>query len=237
MDYITLPVELPFTLGSSGTVTLPLTLPFVFDSGGKGTVTLPLTLPFSFMAKGRNTIKLPIKETCEYLDERKLYKLPIREAASTNLVKLPVKEYSWMFYGLILEENLIETMRKPLVLMEDVKARILFDMGLKNGTDVNIHWYGDEVPAVEIYKKLLTDEEYELVSTHKWTDDNADMVLGNGEFDIMLKGVNGTGESIPSSLGETSYIEVDVNVQLPVNEKIYSFDIEYTSVYRIDINY
>lgn len=238
---VVIPTVLPTTIGGAGdgTVTLPIVLPMSFGGGVAGKVTLPITLPMSFSQGGSNRkeVKLPTKVTCEFANEKKSVKLPMKEISNAGMVKLPVREVCWVLHGLVLEENIITSIKTPLILIEDIRSRILTETEMVNGTDVRIKWFGDSVPKVEIYKKMLTDEEYDLVSTHEWSEENAVITIGNGDHNIWLKGNNSTGESAVIALGETTYKEVDVTVEIPLNEKIYDFSVENISTYRIEVNY
>lgn len=221
---VKLPVELPFNIEKSGGVNIPLTLPFVFGDVLDGKISLPITLPFKFgeLNDEIKTLKIPTKE---YVEEE-----------GTKTFKIPVIEQSWHFFGLIIDENVIEKMSHNLTIIEDVRSRILTNVKLINRNTVRVEWFGDSVPKVGVYKKMVVDDKFELIKVCEWEDEYLDVSLDNSEYEILLQGLNGTGESGIVSVGETNYLDVKSNINVAINEKIYSFDIDFASEYKININ-
>ncbi|MGL6175103.1 MAG: hypothetical protein ACRC1P_10910 [Cellulosilyticaceae bacterium] len=237
-----LPCNLPFNLGGGGSkgLTLPFRLPGKLGgSSGSGGLKLPFKLPGKLGGNvvQRKSIKLPVVEECIYANETKKVKLPIVETTSIGHIKLPIVEQSWVFYGLVIEENIVRQISNPIVLSEDIKARIIADYEMINGSELKISWYGDRVDRVEIYVKMSLDEEYNKVGSYLWEQNSAVITLGNGEFDILLKGEGETGLSNVKTLGEPTFIEVDIVPEIPENEKIFDIEVKYTSEIQININY
>lgn len=240
---ILLPIEIPVLfqdLTLDGKVRLPATLPVSFTSTSSvAGVTLPITLPVKFGTgqKVRKKVKIPTKIQCEYVHEQCYTKLPLKEVTSLTRVKIPVKEYSWDLKGIILEENIVEAMHKSLTLIEEVRSRILVDVDMLDRNNLRLKWYGDEVPKVEIYKKVEIDEEFtDLVATLDWDEGQCDINIDNNSYDIQVLGVNGTGESSIINVAEPLYYAVKTDIDIAMNEKVYDVDIDLVATYRIDID-
>lgn len=240
MVYVKKPIEtIPFNFENKvGGVKLPIKLPFIFKEYSSG-VTLPLTLPFSFqnMDDKRKSFKIPNKITCEYANEQKQFKLPITEFAHTTVIKIPTNEVAWILQGLIIEENVVSVMKKPLVLLEDIRSRILIDAQLINKNNIKISWYGDKVPQLEIYKKIFVDEEWTKVGVYDWNKGSTVIELDNNEYELKVLGTNSTGESAINTIGESMFVNVDTLVNVSLNEKVYSFDVDFNSIFRIEVNF
>lgn len=238
---VLLPVTLPisFATNSSTGVTLPATLPISFTSSSSTGVTLPVTLPVRFGTgqKVRKKIKIPTKITCEYVNEQCYTKLPLKEVSSLTYAKIPVKEYSWDFKGLILEENIVATMHKSLTIIEEVRSRILVDIEMLDRNNIQLKWYGDAVPKVEVYKKAEIDEVFtDKVATLDWEVGQCDINIDNNSYDIQLLGINGTGESSIINVAEPLYCAVKTDISIAMNEKVYDVDVDLVATYRIDID-
>lgn len=243
---VTLPLTIPFAMSSGGTgkngVTLPVTLPLTFstDIGGVANrVKLPFTLPMSFNTAEitRFIVQVPISITPEFANLHNELKIPLKEQTQTLVVKVPLVEYAMDFKGLIIEETVVGHMRKDITILEDVRARVLFDVELVNRNLVRVSWYGEQVPSVEVRHKMEVDEEWTVVGTFLWNETFAEFYLDNNEHQIMLIGGNGTGESGTGIVGESMYIRIDPTIGILINEKIYNIDINFVSKYHIDVNY
>lgn len=186
---------------------LPITLPVTIGSTGSG-ITLPITLPARF---GGSSARLRIK-------------IPIYETISD-------------FEGIIFEENIVGTFNEPLLLVEDIRSRILVNAELIDSKTVRLHWYGDSVPAIEVYKKLEVDDTYEKVGTYQWRDNYCDITLEVDSYNIKLEGSGNTGQSEEITIGENFYIDILTQLIMPVNEKTYYLDIDFTSRYDIDADF
>lgn len=238
---VLLPVTLPisFATNSSAGVTLPATLPISFANNSSTGVTLPVTLPIRFGTgqKVRKKIKIPTKITCEYVNEQCFTKLPLKEVSSLTYAKIPVKEFSWDLKGLILEENIVATMHKPLTLIEEVRSRILVDVEMLDRNNLRIKWYGDAVPKVEVYKKAEIDEQFtDKVAVLDWGVGECEINVDNNSYDIQLLGINGTGESSIINVAEPLYYAVKTDIDIAMNEKVYDVDVDLVATYRIDID-
>lgn len=218
-------------------VTLPIALPLSFSGIVAGDITLPIVLPVTFGNNivERSTVKMATKVTCYYANLPERIQLKTKEIANTPVIKIPVKEVIWDFYGIIIEENVIALMSQNLTLIEDVRSRILLNADLINRNRVKIGWYGDKVPLVEVYRKIAMDENYTKIGTYKWEDGSVEINLDNNEYDIKLLGSNSTGESGIMSLGEVEHLDVFTNVKVSINEKIYSFDVDLVGQYEIKV--
>lgn len=242
---VTLPIELPITLTggvSSREVTLPITLPLTFPLGRENEgylVKLPVTLPMSFtpMEHVRWVIKVPESVTVEFANIHNELKIPLKEEARPLGIKVPLKEFTMDFKGLIIEENVVATMHKDITILEDIRSRIMFDVELVNRNLVRISWYGEEVPNVEVCHKMEVDEEWTSVGTYGWKDYPVEFTIDNNERQIKLFGGGNTGESGICTIGETMYIHIIPEVGVLVNEKIYNVGIDFKRTFRTNVNY
>lgn len=242
---VTLPIELPITLAggvSSKGVTLPITLPLTFPLGRENEgylVKLPVTLPMSFtpMEHVRWVIKVPESVTVEFANIHNELKIPLKEEARPLGIKVPLKEFTMDFKGLIIEENVVATMHKDITILEDIRSRIMFDVELVNRNLVRISWYGEEVPTIEVCHKMEVDEEWTSVGTYGWKDYPVEFTIDNNERQIKLFGGGNTGESGICTIGETMYIHIIPEVGVLVNEKIYNVGIDFKRTFRTDVNY
>ena len=243
---VQLPILLPMKFGEDvvpeGMVKLPITLPMKFggDTVPEGMVRLPITLPMKFSSGAtgsRRKIQIPTSVTPVEGDFATSTKLPLNETASLTSARLPIRETAWNFKGIIIEENVVGMMSKPLTLIEEVRSRILADVELLNRNTVKVKWFGDEVPEVEVTKKIAVDEEYESVGIYKWSDGEAVFEIDNNEYHIKLIGVRGTGESSAIEIGEATNIDIETQLNILLNEKTYNIRIDNPSQYKIYVNY
>jgi hypothetical protein len=241
---ITLPLTIPFTMSDNGAskgVMLPITLPITFSgSYVKPTrVKIPFSLPMSFDTSEITRVVLYIPTTLEieFANLHQEVKVPLKEVADTKVVKVPLKEYTMDFKGLIIDETIVASMRKDITILEDIRSRILFDVELINRNYVKVTWYGETVPTVEVRHKMEVDEEWTSVGVFNWSDESVEFALDNNEHNIMLIGGNNTGESGTCVIGEASYIRIDPIVGVLINEKIYNVAIDFTREFHVDVNY
>lgn len=217
-------------------IILPIKLPFVFEESVG--LKLPTKLPFMLgVNQNRKSIKLNTVLTCFYANEQKNIRLPITENAKTTLIKFPITEQSWDFVGIIIEENIVDLMEKTLVLIEDIKQRIMVEVEMLNRNQIKIKWFGDSVPKIEILKKNAVDEEYQKISEHEWSEGYSIIELDNSEYDLLVQGINSTGTSGVINLSETNSTDIETDINVFINEKVYSYDLDFASKYRIDINF
>lgn len=242
---VTLPITIPVAMDSSGAskrgVTLPVTLPITFNANGaiENRVKLPITLPMTFNSSeiSRIVIKVPTTFRVEFANLHQELKVPLKEQAHTSVVLVPVKEYVMDFKGIIIEENVVGAMRKDITILEDIRSRILFDVELINRNLVKVSWYGEAVPTVEVQHKMEVDDVWTSVGVFNWGANSVEFALDNNEHQIRLIGGDSTGESGIGVVGETMYIRIDPELGMLINEKIYNVDINFTSKYRVNINY
>ncbi len=242
---VTLPLTIPFTMRDSGGgrngVTLPVTLPFTFSTsfGVENRVKLPITLPMTFNSSEitRVVILIPTSITTEFANLHQELKIPLKEQTQALGLKVPLIEYTMDFRGLIIEENIVDKMRKDITILEDIRSRILFDVELIDRNHVQVSWYGEAVPTVEVRHKMEVDEEWTVVGVYSWNTTSVEFSLDNNEHQIMLIGGNNTGESGTGVVGETMYIRIDPIIGVLINEKIYNVDIDFTKSISVDVNY
>ena len=242
---VTLPLTIPFTMSDSGTskkgVTLPVTLPITFsaDYAVENRVKLPITLPMTFDTAEitRIVVCIPTSIVTEFANLHQVLKVPLTEEAHAKGIKVPLTEFAMDFKGLIVEETIVDKMRKDITLLEDIRSRILFDVELIDRNHVKVSWYGEAVPTIEVRHKMEVDENWTSVGVYNWDDESAEFSLDNNEHQIMLIGGNSTGESGTGIVGETLYIRIDPTIGVLVNEKIYNVNINFTEEYHVDVNY
>ena len=241
---VTLPLTIPFTMsggnGRSG-VTLPVTLPITFSTsmGVENRVKLPITLPMTFDTAEitRIVVCIPTSIISEFANLYQELKVPLKEQAHALGIKVPLVEYTMDFKGLIIEETIVDKMRKDITILEDIRSRILFDVELIDRNHVKVSWYGEAVPTVEVRHKMEVDEEWTVVGVYNWNTTSVEFSLDNNEHQIMLIGGNNTGESGTGIVGETMYIRIDPTIGVLINEKIYNVDIDFTKSISVDVNY
>lgn len=240
---VTLPLTIPFTMSGSGKsgVTLPVTLPLTFSTGLgiENRVKLPIKLPMTFNTSEitRIVVSVPTSIVAEFANLHQELKVPLKEKAQALGVKVPLVEYTMDFKGLIVEETIVDKMRKDITILEDIRSRIMFDVELIDRNHVAISWYGEAVPTVEVRHKMEVDEEWTVVGVYSWNTDSVEFSLDNNEHQIMLIGGNNTGESGTGVVGETMYIRIDPTIGVLINEKIYNVNIDFTKSISVDVNY
>lgn len=219
-----------------GQVTLPITLPFSFvDTRAK--IELPLTLPFVFSTEHKERVekRVPFKEYSLYSRTLKTIKVPLKEAASGLLVKVPISERAYNFEGFILNENVVEKMNSSFSIKEEIRNRVLVDVLMVDRNKLELSWYGERVDEFDIMYKSFVDEEYAVYSTHKWEDKKAVMSLGEDAYHIQIIGKNGSGESFVLEINVSTPLQIKSNATISLNEKIYDIDIDYIDNYRFEV--
>ena len=238
---IELPTTLPvdFSDEHSSSITLPITLPMTFSTERDATVKLPVTLPISFVLRSvvKKSINIPYKENVSTDKYSGTTLLPYKETAIGNVTKIPIKESGWYFPGLILQENVITNVSTQLSLVEDVQALILVDFELLSMNTLKITWYGHSVPSFTIMKKSAIDEEYIESGTYSWSSDYAIVEIGSEEYNIYLQGSSNSGTSAVYTIAGTNDVIVEPNINVALNDKIYELEVNYTSEYRVIIEY
>lgn len=163
-------------------------------------------------------------------------KLPLRETTQVASIKLPLKETVWLLNGFIVEENIIDWKEQHFLLSENIMSRIIIDGEMVDKNHIKFKWYGEEVPKVEVYRRVLGDSYGEPEATLKWDDGEYIMYFDSNAYEIKLMGTNETGESDKIVIGQPQEYDVNVYFELPVNEKYYYVEVEFTSVYKVEVN-
>lgn len=237
---ITLPTDLPtsLTYNNVSGISLPFTLPMSFNSSKKG-ITLPLILPmtFSSIKEKRITSLIPYKETVNLKQYKETSLVPYYESASGQISKIPFKEKAWHFPGLIISENVITEVSQQLNIVENVQALILVNFGLLSTNRLRLTWYGNTVPSFTVMKKSATDEKYSSDGTYDWGETEAIVDIESEDYNVYLQGTSNSGTSAVYTIGGANDVLVEPTVNVALNRKIYTLDIDYTSIYTLDIDY
>lgn len=238
---IKLPITLPMEFKSDEkySIKLPITLPMTFSNGKIATVKLPVTLPMSFTSKSgiKRTIYITYRENVSTEKYHGTTLLPYKEIATGKVTKIPYKETGWYFPGLILSENVITSISSQLNLVENVQALILVDFELMSMNTLKLTWYGHTVPSFTIMKKSAVDETYTESGSYNWSAEYAAVDIESEEYNIYLQGSANSGTSAVYTIAGVNDVIVEPDIDVTVNDKIYELDVNYTSVYRINIEY
>jgi hypothetical protein len=164
-------------------------------------------------------------------------KLPLHESVRVISVKLPLHETIWLLNGFILKENIIQIHTKEIVLLENIKSFITTQVELVDKNHIKLKWFGDSVPKVQVFRRLI-DEEYGTKPYVElpWSPNEYIMPIDANSYVIKVVGIQNTGSGQEYQIGNNQDYDVDMSLQLPINEKHYYFDIDFTSVYRIEVN-
>jgi hypothetical protein len=163
-------------------------------------------------------------------------KLPLKETAIVASIKLPLKETVWVLNGFTVSENIVDWKESKFLVTENVKSRIIIEAEMIDKNHIKFKWYGDVVPKVLIYKRVIGDDWGEPEEILDWNDDEYIMDFDSASYEIRILGSNDTGESDRIVFGQHQEYDVDFSFELPINEKYYYFDVNVTSVYRIEVN-
>lgn len=238
---ITLPITLPmkFSNNEAYYIKLPVTLPIAFSNGKVATIKLPITLPMSFEINSniKKKIYIVYKEHVSTEKYHGVTLLPYKEIPSGKVTKIPFKETGWYFPGLILSENVITNISTQLNLVENVQALILVDFELLSVNTLKLTWYGHIVPAFTIMKKSAVDENYTESGNYNWNAGSAVVEIESEDYNIYLQGSSNSGTSAVYTIAGVNNVIVEPNIDVIVNEKIYEFEVNYASVYRISVEY
>ena len=87
-------------------------------------------------------------------------------------------------------------MKTQVLLLEEVKGRILVDLILVDKNHIKLKWYGSEVETIQVFKKLDIDEKYEADGDPiPWEVGSTTIAVSDSSYNIILKGPYGSGES------------------------------------------
>ena len=219
-------------------VILPINLPTTMNNFVIG-MSLPVILPVTLISDDsqRQTKTVPYHESVSTKPFHGKTTLPYKENARGKVSKIPYKEKAWFFPGLILSENVIEECSTQLTLVENVQALILVNFELLSSNTLKLTWYGNNVPSFTIMKKSETDEEFIADKRYSWNDEYAIVDIRSEDYNIFLQGTSNSGSSAVYTIGAVNNLLVLPEVNVALNDKIHTAVIEYTSVYKIEINY
>lgn len=219
-------------------VILPINLPTTMNNVVIG-MTLPMVLPVSLISDDsqRKTQIVPYHESVSTKPFHGKTTLSYKENARGKVSKIPYKEKAWFFPGLILSENVIEECSTQLTLVENVQALILVNFELLSSNTLKLTWYGNNVPSFTIMKKSETDEEFIADKRYSWNDEYAIVEIRSEDYNIFLQGTSNSGSSAVYTIGAVNNLLVLPEIDVALNDKIHTAVIEYTSVYKIEINY
>jgi hypothetical protein len=165
-------------------------------------------------------------------------RLPIRETAKVSSIKFPIREKALVLSGFVFRENIISWQKKETTLIESIKSRILLNATLLDKNHIKLMWHGEKVPKVMLYDVLDGDEFPNTPSaTFNWSPQETVWQIDANGHDIKVKGTGDTGESNVISIGENREYEVECTVDLPINEKNFFIPIDFTSEFRIEVNF
>lgn len=255
---ISLPFTLPtaLTTDSSDTgdekytagITLPIQLPTSLTTVSKDDddqyvkgIQLPITLPFSFDYINKDdiytSVRLPITQTPSAAEDGTVY-LKITEIPSGYPKYLPISETVWGFEGLLVDETIVSKYSDSLLVDECIYTQIIPTFELISPAQLKISWSGTRVPRVQIYTKSLETEEYTLYGTYAWNRSSVTIPLADHSYYIMLKGNNDSGSSDTYLIGSSIQLGLEPELNMVSStDKIYNIDIDYTSEYKIEVEY
>lgn len=152
--------------------------------------------------------------------------------------KYNVTEKAWVFQGVVFDENVISLMKAQVLLLEEVKGRILVDLILVDKNHVKLKWYGSEVKTVQVFKKLDIDEKYEADGNPiPWEKGETTITVSDSSYNIILKGPSGSGESGIIDLSETNSDAVKHDLKIALNEKSYFLTADFKATHKLNINF
>lgn len=243
MNDVRLPVEIPIsftTKKSVGTIKIPTTLPVAFAANASGyVVKLPVTLPLRFESVGeiKRYAIIEYHEKTNLSQIHRTSRLPYSEIADGKATKIPYYETAWRFPGLILQEKVLSHVQKELTLSENVQSLILVDFELVSTNTLRITWYGNPVPSFTIMKKSAVDSTYKEAGKFNWFDESATFDIESEDYNAYLQGSENSGTSAVYTIAGVNDTLVIPDVEVLLNEKIYEFNIDYSSEYRFVIDY
>lgn len=209
--------------GFSFPLNLPITLDRKEEAINKPTnVEAGLCLPFSF----------PLTLSTEANDD-------ITENGRRKITKkYNVTEKAWVFQGIVFDENVISLMSSQVLLLEEVKGRILVDLMLVDKNHIKLKWYGSEVETIQVYKKLDIDDKYVADGDPiSWEKGETIITVSDSSYNIILKGPSGSGESGVINLSDTNSDSVVNKLNIALNEKTYFLTADFKETYKININF
>lgn len=234
-------------------IRLPFVIPFSLTINEEGTIivseeaglSLPFVIPFSLTTINKTSetttresgfsipFSLPFGCTTETTTSGGSTKQTI-----TKYSKYRITEEAWDFTGIIFDEYIVGQMKSQLLLIEEIKSRILVNVILLDRNNIRLEWYGGNVPAVNVFKKLSIDETYKLDNNEPvpWEEGGVNVAISDDSYDIILKSPNGEGESGSIALGETFYMQVKSLLGIALNRKIHYINIDMKSKFNIKVN-
>lgn len=199
---------------------------------------LPLYFPFTF-TNGLNRLikKIPIRFSVYTGEYHGVSSIPYKETAHGATMSIPFNETAWWFPGLFLEENIIDTQHASLNVTENIQSLILADFELISSNKVKVSWYGNTVPSVIVMKKSESEETYVASGEYGWGVGTATIDIAGEDYNIYLMGSSNSGTSAIYTIGSINDSLVVPDVELTLNEKIYTLEIDNMATYRLVIDY
>lgn len=221
-------------------IVLPLSLPFSFPGNGSGKITLPITLPFSFRAKeegARIRIDIPVQETHRARTEYRSANVPMQETGTGKVGQIPSTEIAWDFEGFIIEETVIDKFNSSFTIIDEVRNRIFTTIEMIDANNIYVHWTcAQQLPGVDVLRKTFVDEEYTVVSSHKWSEGKAKLSIAGSAYQVLLQGHDGSGESYVLEIEDAVPIEIRAITSISLNEKSFDIPVNYTRDFKFEVN-
>lgn len=245
--YIILPADLPAdfitdddSTSSNDKVTLPITLPMSFEEQEiYYTIKLPITLPMKLETSNglQKVTYLVYKENVNLKPYYGVKKVAYKEKGKGLTTKIPFKERAWKFDGLILNERVLSHCSDELTISENIQALILVDFELVSSNTLKIKWYGNSVPSFTVMKKSAIDENYTPDGQYSWETQYALINIQSEDYNVYLQGTANSGSSAVYTIAGTNDVLVIPKIDVLMNEKIYTMDINYEGTFYLNINY
>lgn len=228
-------------------LSLPLDIPFSFSKIDNELVIssegfkFPLSLPFSLSEKKQSVT--PSKTSGLSLPLSLPFALSTAEEEIVNGRKKVTKRYNvtekaWVFQGIVFDENVVSLMSSQVLLLEEVKGRILVDLMLVDKNHIKLKWYGSPVETVQVFKKLDIDDKYESDGDPiPWDVGETTITISDSSYNVVLKGPNGSGESGVIDILDTGADMVKHDLKIALNEKTYFLTVDFKQTYSLNINF
>lgn len=201
---------------------------------------LPFSMPFSLSEKDSNSYK---QQAGLSFPTSLPFSLDYSEEIGSNERRTITKKYNvtekaWVFQGIVFDENVISLMKAQVLLLEEVKGRVLVDLILVDKNHIKLKWYGSKVDTIQIYKKLDIDEKYEADGEPiPWEVGETTIAVSDSSYNIILRGPNGSGESGIIDLAETNLDAVKHDLKIALNEKTHFLIVDFKETHKLNINF
>ena len=217
---LSFPIGIPFSISKTDNSVTITSTGFKF----------PLSVPFTLSEK-QEAVKPPVSFSTGNIEEGSNGRKKI-------IKKYNVTEKAWVFQGVVFEENVVSLMKTQVLLLEEVKGRILVDLILIDKNHIKLKWYGSEVETIQVFKKLDIDEKYETDGDPiPWEIGSTTIAVSDSSYNIILKGPYGSGESGVINLADTSADAIINDLKIALNEKTYFLTADFKETYVLNINF